>query len=683
MRKFYLPALLLLVAPDLFSQEDSSKPKDLQEVVVTGQYRPQSVKNSVYQVRVINAQRIAVSGATNVQQVLHDQLGFRFTNDNTLGTSDVQLLGMSGRNVKILLDGVPMVDRGDTRESLNQVDINTIDRIEIVEGPLSVSYGSDALAGVINIITKKNTKDNLSVTARVQEETAGDEYYPFSYKGVHMQSLGIGWTRKQWGITGGLSHQEAAGWGGDEFGRGKTWKPKEQWFANFKVGFSNDVFSIYYRLDALGEEIRNRQPINTSTYKAIDKYYTTDRFTHQLQGQWRFNNRAQLNAMLAYTDYERATKTVRHDFENNTEQLTNGEGEQDISGFTGLVFRPTFSYHLSEKISIQPGIDVNYEKASGERMAGSPTITDAAFFISSEFKPNSRINIRPGLRMIWNSVYDAPPVVPSLNTKLILNKNLDLRLSYAYGFRSPALRELYFYFHDANHDINGNPDLKAENSNSFLGALSWNVLRKEPVSLQMVFTGFYNAFRNQIDLAQGQDNAGNLVYSYFNVNRSQTAGASWENKLQLKNIEASLGVSVTGYSSSQYDNKAYIKTDDREFLWVPELHSGINYHLTCWKTRIAFYYKFSGPRPSFQFGTDTQGRDIIYTAKTEAFHLADLSATTTVNKYISLQAGIKNLFDVTNINSTVPGNAHNAGGPLPVSYGRSYFLGLNFQWNKK
>ena len=195
MKKNYVILLGILLSQTVAAQQDTSKSKSLEEIIVTGQYKAQSLKKSVYQVRVINLERIKLSGAINVQQILNTQLGFRFSNDNTLGTTDVQLMGMAGRNVKILLDGVPMIDRGDTRESLNQVDINTIERIEIVEGPMSVSYGSDALAGVINIITKKYVKDNLSVTARVQEETAGSEYYPFSYKGVHQQNVGINYKK--------------------------------------------------------------------------------------------------------------------------------------------------------------------------------------------------------------------------------------------------------------------------------------------------------------------------------------------------------------------------------------------------------------------------------------------------------------------------------------------------------
>ena len=211
MKKITKTLILLLTVfyfSPSFAQQDTPRVIKLDEVIVTGQYKPQSVKKSVYQVRVINSERIRQSGATNVQQVLNNQVGFRFSNDNTLGTTDVQLMGMSGRNVKILLDGIPMVDRGDTRESLGQIDVNSIERIEIVEGPMSVSYGSDALAGVINIITKKYTKDNFSVTAKVQEETAGTEYHPFSYKGVHQQNITINYKKNNWGFATGVTHND-------------------------------------------------------------------------------------------------------------------------------------------------------------------------------------------------------------------------------------------------------------------------------------------------------------------------------------------------------------------------------------------------------------------------------------------------------------------------------------------
>ncbi|MBW7892864.1 MAG: TonB-dependent receptor plug domain-containing protein, partial [Chitinophagaceae bacterium] len=153
------------------AQEDTVFSKELSEVVVTGQYKPQSVKNSVYQVRVIPYEQIQKQGAAKLQDVLSNQLNIRFSQDPATGGSNINMLGLAGQNVKVLIDGVPVVGRQGTSNevNVNQIEVNSIERIEIIEGPMSVIYGADALAGVINIITRKPKNERLSVNARVQE----------------------------------------------------------------------------------------------------------------------------------------------------------------------------------------------------------------------------------------------------------------------------------------------------------------------------------------------------------------------------------------------------------------------------------------------------------------------------------------------------------------------------------
>jgi outer membrane receptor for ferrienterochelin and colicins len=682
MRKIYSILLALVAAGSATSQEDTTRAKDLSEVVVTGQYRPQSVKNSVYQVRVINNERIRLGGATNVQQVLNNQLGFRFSNDNTLGTTDVRLNGMGGNSVKILLDGVPMVDRYDERASLSQVDINNIERIEIVEGPMSVSYGSDAMAGVINIITKRNKQNNLSVNARAQEETAGSEYYPFSYKGVHSQNVNINYKKNHMVAAIGGTHNDFDGFGGDTYGRGKTWKPKEQCMGNIKLGYGNSRFNVYYRLDGLNENIVSRGTIGQN-YKALDQKYTSDRFIHQVQSDYRVNNNLQWSGFIAYTDYKRRTKTTKHDFENGTDALTPGEGLQDVSKLNSFSLKNTLLYQLSSKISLQPGIDINHEKANGARITGSPAINDYALFVSAEIKPTDKINIRPGLRFSKNSQYDAPPVIPSINTKFALSKQLDLRLAYGYGFRAPTLRELYLVFHDVNHDLIGNPNLKAEYSNNINGSLSWTPVVSKDTRFTSTLFAFYSAFRNRIELQQ--TSATSLQYTYFNVGSVKTTGGRIDNRLTWKNIDASLGFSYTAYAAGQYDDKNYIKEDNRDFLWTPEINSDIIYTIDKLKTKLGLFYKFIGKQPAFSFGTIGTQPAILLT-QTASYNLADLTISTNINKYLSTTIGVKNIFDVTDVNSNTINSSttsHSSSGPQAIGYGRSYFIGLGFQWNKK
>ena len=654
----------------------------LRDVVITGQYTPQSLKQSVYQVRTISSEYIKLRGATNVLGVLDNQLGVRFSNDATLGETDVEIMGMSGTNVKILLDGVPLVDRGSTRQSLSQIDINTIERIEIVEGPMSVVYGTDALAGVINIITKKyNGKEQLSVTARVQEETVGKEYAAFKGEGVHNENIGIQWGHNGFFAGAGLTRNDFGGWKDSLTGRRQAWKPKDQLIANGSFGYGNDHLKVWYRLDYLNEDIVSRGDINYDNGKATDQHYLTDRFTHQAQAVWQLNKDLSVNATASYQDYKRVTRTTIKDFTNNSEQLASDDGAQDVSKFNTIFFRGTAQYTLSPVWSFQPGIEYRRDGSSGQRILGTPDINDYSVFLSAEIKPVRWLNIRPGVRVSENSVYDAPPVIPSINTKFALRDNLDLRLSYARGFRAPALRELYFYFFDASHSIKGNSDLKAEYSNSFTGSVSWQAIGNGPVRVGVTATGFYNDFNNRIDIAtiNGSDTS-----TYVNISKFKTTGGTLSGVLNWKDLQVNAGFSYIARYNQFADDDTYNKDyPTPTFTWTPEVNANITYNFRKIGGALNLSYKFNGERPAYEEVT-TAVPSFIHEIRTQSFHQADFTATKTITRYVTVNAGVRNLFNNTNINNSTltSGQAHTSGGVLPMWYGRSYFLGLSFNWNR-
>ena len=80
----------------------------------------------------------------------------------------MSLQGLSGEHIKFLIDGVPVIGRMDGNVDLSQLNMYNVDHIEIVEGPMSVIYGSNALAGAVNIITKENKKAKLTGTTNYQ-----------------------------------------------------------------------------------------------------------------------------------------------------------------------------------------------------------------------------------------------------------------------------------------------------------------------------------------------------------------------------------------------------------------------------------------------------------------------------------------------------------------------------------
>jgi len=580
-------------------------------------------------------------------------------------------MGMSGASVKILLDGVPLVDRGSTRQSLTQIDVNTIERIEIVEGPMSVVYGTDALAGVINIITRKSTRNTLSVNARVQEETVGKEYAAFSGKGLHNESIGVSWGQHGYFAGAGITRNNFGGWADTLTGRRKAWKPKDQLMTYATIGYGEKNFKVWYRIDYLNEDLISRGDVNYNNAKATDQHYLTERYTHQAQAAWEINNDLSINGTASFQQYQRRTRTTIKSLNTGTEELSKDAGTQDVSSFNTVFFRGTAQYTLSPSVSFQPGIEFKRDASTGERIEGDPVINDYSVFLSSEIKPVNGINIRPGVRLNKNSLYDAPPVIPSLNTKFSLSKNVDLRLSYARGFRAPAIRELYFYFFDASHSVKGNKDLKAEYSNSFTGSVTWQATKE----IRITTTGFYNQFDDLIDIAYpvNSDTA-----TYVNINRFKTTGGTISGGLTLKNLQFGLGLSYIG----RYNQ--FTEEDGAEFTWTPELNSNITYRFPKLGSTINLSYKYNGVRPAYEQVTASDNTTSIHLAKTSAFHSAEVTATKTLGKYLTLNMGVRNLFNTSNLKNTTlnSGQAHSEGSLLPMFYGRSYFLGLNVTWNK-
>lgn len=657
--------------------EDTTKAKELAEVVVTGQYKPQSVKNSVYQIKVIGKERILQQGATRLQDVLRTELNMRFSQDLSTGGSSINMLGLAGQNVKILVDGLPVTGRqGINNEfDISQIDINSIERVEIVEGPMSVIYGADALAGVINIITKKSTAAGWSVTARLHEETVGREYG--WERGIHNQQAGFSWKRRAWDAGASFAHTYFGGWKDTAVGRELVWHKKDQRLANAFLGYSKGKLNLRYRVEGLDEVISN--PGNYASFPerisgdtlAYDQDYLSKRLMHQLQGSLRLNPSLGFQLQSAYTDYSREVFSTTLNKATGDRRLDPGDGKQSLVRFRSFTVRGTAVYKISEQLSMQPGLDINLDRGRGERLQdGSNAVDDYAFFLTAEYTPTGNISIRPGLRVIRNSVYDAPPVIPSLNTRWAFSPALDLRVSYARGFRSPSLRELYFSFFDANHQVVGNPGLKAETSHSFTGSLNWKMKTKGNKAISAQLGGFYNDVDNLIDFVFTPASDTARLYNVFN---SRTTGVNFTGKYAAGNWQLNAGAAWTGFYNEQYENDKSLPAQ----VWSPEFNATLAYRFPVLGLDLNLYYKLTGKRPRYV----TSGPDIIL-SKQDAFHMADFTVSKKISSLFGLHAGVRNIFDVSRISSTfVQGGIHSSGA-MNVATGRSCFASLVFNWNK-
>jgi outer membrane receptor for ferrienterochelin and colicins len=643
----------------------------LNDLVITGQYEPQSARRSVYQVRSISSEQIQSRSATKLQDVLNTELNIRFGQDLATGGSNISLQGLSGQNVKVLVDGVPMVGRQgtDNEININQININSIERVEIVEGPMSVIYGADALAGVINIITKKPDEEKLTISARIHEESVGDEY-GFN-QGIHNQSLSLGYSKQSFYTHIDFNHNNFSGWQGSAEDRDKEWHPKQQYFASALAGYRKNKLNTYYRIDFLHENIYN--PGLFSGIEALDQRYLTNRAMHQLQLSNTISDKVSFNSSIAYTDYSRKVQTVTVNRNTGDERLALGPGLQDEVTFDGLNVRGTFQIGLSDKISLQPGYDINYEKGSGGRILESAAgIADYAAFLSAEIKPNDWISVRPGIRLIKNSVYDAPPITPSLNTKFKINEQHDLRLSYGRGFRAPSVRELYFNFFDASHSIEGNPELLAELSHSLNASWNTQFIFSEKIRFNSVLAAFFNDVENMIGYGVKPGNAN--ITTYLNIEEFKSKGLSWTNRWNYKNVDASVGFSYIGRQ-----NQLTTTADVPDFFWSPEANSSVTYNWVKQNASISLFYKYTG-RTQFFLIDPFVPEDDPALGEISAYHWADLSIQKSIFRNSTFSLGLRNLFDVTRINSTVldVSGVHGGGGARPIGYGRSFFATLTY-----
>lgn len=636
----------------------------LPEFVVTGQYAPVSPEKAVHRVRVIDATQIQRMAANNLGDALRNELNIRLSQDNQLGTS-MSMQGLGGQNVKLLIDGVPVIGRQDGNIDLAQIDLTGIERVEVVEGPLSVNYGTNALAGTINLITRKGGGRPATLKGSAYAE--------------HIGRLNTTLTAtRHWGnndvvLTGGRNF--FAGWDPRHTGlvdlspaladstRFQQWKPREQYFGRFSYRHTGNNWDFGYKAEGMHDVITSRglprAPYNVS---AFDERYTTIRLDNAVTTEGRFGNGRKTNAMVAHNRYTRYSNLWYRDLTTLSEQLVDAAGEQDTSSFTLTNVRATFAQAKdSSRIDYEAGIDLNLETGSGQRIgAGEEQIGDYAVMVSMEYRATSKVTLRPGVRYAYNTRYGAP-LIPSLNVRWQLSKGFTLRASYASGFRAPSLKELYLFFVDVNHDIVGNTDLNAERSHNFSGALAYRHAKDKGVYTSEVSL-FHNVINDLITLAQ----ISGTQYSYVNIGEYRTTGGSigtgWDNGHWV----ISCGAAITG----RYDELA--AATNSPYLFSSEVRGSITKQWLRKGWSGSIFWKWQDRLANYALLEDgSLGRSFI-----GAFHMADAALTKKILRgRVALTGGCKNLFDVKNINASMSGGAHSGGGTsVPMSTGRLAFV---------
>lgn len=662
---------------------------DIEDVVVTAQYAPTDSRNALYKIRTIKREVIEQRGAINLEQLLNQELNIRISQDLILGSS-LSLQGVSGQNVKIMIDGVPVIGRVGDDIDLSQINLSNIERVEIVEGPMSVNYGTNALGGVINLITKKSQLNKYNVRFISQWESIGSLNLN-AQAGVRLTDQLLLRVDGGFNSFDGFNPSEVAD-------RTFQWNPKDQWFLNSVLRYDlGDERKLSYSASYFDEQISNLGEIRRPQFKpyAFDDFYYTNRFDQSIHYEGKFLQNFYWNITGGYNTFRRQKNTFRVELEDNAESEV--ADQQDTTKYNALVFRPVLaSRFANSKFNFQTGLDINYENGYGQRFADPEAdraqyseIADYAAFATLQYEPIPVLQMQLGARAAYNTRFDAP-VVPSLHVKYDVNSHWQVRASYAQGFRSPSIKELFFYFVDASHYIIGNPDLQAETSDNFQLILDYNKKWQEN-RLQATLTGFYNDIRNKIDLFDYIEVNGALIpaasldtvstqFAYFNQDRFKALGGNLRLNYGFKNLEITAGIAPTG----RY-NPLSEQEDVDKYTFATELNGQVNYHFKQLGLQTAFFVRYNDKLIRYYQTLDNEGNTVVAQSVQDGFALADLTLAKSFWKdRIQLGGGVKNLFDVTNVPfNGSNGGAHSGGGNFPVGTGRNYFVRLAWQMGWK
>ena len=627
----------------------------LEEVIVTGQIYSTKLSESVNTFLLISNNDIKNNVSNNLADILGYQAIFDLDFDPFLGTS-LSVQGMQGNNMNILMDGVPIIGRKGSQIDLSQINLSNIDRIEILKGPASVSYGTNSTGGVVNLISNQNIENKISFETYLES--------------IGVNKMGVNFTRNfaNQNLHVNFGRYFFTGEGDSEL-RSQKWRSKEQYFGDFQWKSKIKNVDFLFKKSLFSESIIDLGNENFFPFEgtAIDHHYLTYRDNNYFKISNSEYNKYAWNSIFSFSKTSFINEQYSVDLVLNESLQTEDPQYNTEDIFRSLYNRYEFNYLNEDKIKIQSGLELNYDRVKGSRIEnGSSDIYVASFFSQANFKLSNILQTKIGLRIPYNSIYSTP-LIPSINFKLDFSDKIQYRLSYAKGFRAPSIKELFIEFVDINHNIIGNKDLDIEKSHSFQSSLNYLILKDSEKYISLNIEAFFNDLKNKISLAQIESSD---AYTYYNISNSQYYGINSSLISKFMIDESVLSTINVMWNIFTIKNEAFdYKTPKQNFSIAYtyeyiKLNCGFNMN---WK--IKSKYEFQSLSENNEFTTYSQ----------DGYQLLNFNffkKIPIINS--SFYIGVKNLLDVKEINYALQEDNHSASFNT-ISWGRTYFLQLNWK----
>ena len=544
----FLILVLLMLAQGLSAQSFRDS-VDLEPVVVTATHSPKTLKDAPVVTRLITSHDIKITDATNIQDLLIQEIpglefGFAMSQETSLNMS-----GFGGNAVLFLVDGERMAGETMDNTDYSRLSLDNVGRIEIVKGASSALYGSNAVGGVINIISRENLEP-WTANANSRYNTFGHEWRNgarFSFNTEKWNSQTSFQQTKVDPIDLPKAHsseeialellKKAQGWPYDESVLNDD--------SNLSRLYGQETYNVKERLtwrasDRLTLIGRGGYFFRTSERDTYDYHFNG--YSGGLKGRYNISSllsplSSYLELSYAFDQYDKAnfmpdgTRTNDHDYSNRQHVLhalySHSFGNRAADGSAVGSTTNTLilgADYMNDYLSTYQFID-----------GTSHSQNNIDCYAQFDWNITELLNIVSSLRYDYFSA-SAQKALTGRLAVVYKFPWMTFRANYASGFRAPTLKEMYMHFDMGNmgYLLRGNPDLKPEKSNNFNVAIErTNRIRNSGFldgRYNFTIMGYCNIFDKRITTIDGGTYEGMESALYWN-----------EDGITVWGVDASLG----------------------------------------------------------------------------------------------------------------------------------------------
>lgn len=509
----YQPQEITVDAKETTPVEISMLPavNQLNEVVVTNSRIEKPLKDIPVVTRIISNESIRRVGAPDIQTLLQYELpGLQVGYNSMSQAPEITYQGVGGEYLVFLVDGERVSGEGsDHNVDFSRFNVDDIERIEVVRGAASTLYDSNALGGVINLITKSA---NRPFSGNLNLRYAGNNGGNYSLSAGTKQSRFSSFT------TLGYRHRDTYSITDTDGQTTTTVNPDGSTSATQDQAYSTTMYGYqiwdasqkfgYSFTDKLSAELKGTYYHNKRDIRQGKKYRDVYKdFTLSGKARYVFNTDHQLDASYVFDRYDKDkvwfTLPVTTDYSNR-----NQTGRLNYSGHLG---NHTFS----------AGTEWQYEYLKHYMLKDSSQVnrTHGAVYAQEEWKIIESLNIILGLRGDYEERYGFH-LTPKVSAMYRPCEFFTLRAGYSQGYRTPSLKELYQAYDMGGLGmfmLYGNENLQPEHSHQYTVSAEMNT-----GGFNVSLSAYHNRFRDKITYARMNDGTNDQMY--INAENARTTG---------------------------------------------------------------------------------------------------------------------------------------------------------------